>query len=81
MVSLRHVPMLGEMRMESNIRIEDKPCHCIDQGGFVCAKCDDAELLHAIEFAKSRNRVDADGNVRIGIADFQVSLNVTDETL
>jgi len=72
--------------MESTTRIEDKPCHCIDKGGFVCAKCDDAELRHAIEFARSRNQVDADGNVRIGIADFQPvlnvgqTLNITDET-
>ena len=34
------------------------------------------EELRAYQFAKSRNQVDADGKVRIGIADFQPVLNV-----
>lgn len=62
---------------ESEIRIEDRPCRCKDPEGLVCFECDD--YAKAVEFAKSRNQVDADGNVRIGIADFQPRFNVTDE--
>ena len=76
---LVHLPLLGELRLmnESSMRIEDRPCRCKDTEGLVCFECDD--YAKAVEFAKSRNQVDADGNVRIGIADFQPRFLVTDE--
>lgn len=76
---LVHCAQEGELRLmsESSIRIEDRPCKCKDPEGLVCFECDD--YAKAVEFAKSRNQVDADGNVRIGIADLQPRFYVTDE--
>lgn len=52
---------------ESYIQKQDCSCEC---DGYA----------QAIEAARQRNQVDADGNVRIGIADFQPRFLVTDDT-
>lgn len=61
-----------------SIRIEDRPCHCKDPEGLVCFECDD--YAQAIERARQRGQVDSGGNPRVGIADFQPRIHVTDET-
>lgn len=76
---LVHCVQKGELRLmnESEIRIEDRQCRCKDPEGLACFECDD--YAKAIESARKRNQVDADGNVRIGIADIQPRFLVTDE--
>lgn len=55
-------------------------CTCTELNGedYVCPQCyEDAQVYEA---ARKRNQVDADGNVRIGIADFQPKFHVTDDS-